>query len=175
VHPWPKQDAAEHGCTTRRQNAHRTEAREVLYPWRPWTGRLVHVHEVIDRTGGEVCRCSLSCFTSDRWLEVPAWMFDQAARATWRMSAGPHVDMAALCLLATLLRKAAPASTAVSRSPVSVGGLSSHDAKRGDAHGAPTQHRSARSVRPPVRSEGGRDTTMASAARPRSGAQGAPA
>ena len=74
-------------------------------------------------------------------------MFDQAARATWQMGAGPHVDMAVLRLLATLLQKAAPVSTAVSHSPVSVAGLSSDDAKRGDAHGAPTQHRSARSRR----------------------------
>ena len=157
-------DASGHCCTTRRQSAHGTEARELLYPWHPWTGHQVHVHEVIDKGGREVCRCSLSGCTSDRWLEVPAWMFDQAARATWRMDAGPHVDMAILCLLATLL-KAAPVSTAVSHSPVSVAGLSPHDANRGDAHGSPTQHRSARSVRSPARSEGGGDTTMASAPR----------
>jgi hypothetical protein len=58
-------------------------------------------------------------------------MFDQAARATWQMGAGPHVDVAVFHLLATLLQKAAPVSTAVSPSPDSVAGLSSHDATQG--------------------------------------------
>jgi hypothetical protein len=50
-------------CTTRQQNAHRTEEREVLYPWHPWHpwfGRVVFVHETTKRGGADVLRCSQS-------------------------------------------------------------------------------------------------------------------
>src|SRR5262249_54180096 len=100
AHPWPRRGVAARGCTTRRQNAHGTEERELLYPWHPWTGRLVHVHEVIDKAGAKTCRCSLSGLASGRWLEVPAWMFDRAACGKCRTGAVAHVDMTALCLLA---------------------------------------------------------------------------
>jgi hypothetical protein len=29
-------------------------------------------------------------------LEIPAWMFDRAARAAWRVGAAPYVDIAVL-------------------------------------------------------------------------------
>ena len=34
-------------CTTRRPNTHGTEVRELLYPWHPWSGQFVHVHEAL--------------------------------------------------------------------------------------------------------------------------------
>jgi hypothetical protein len=49
-------------CTTRSGNAHRTEVaqeREVLYPWHPWAGCVVHVHEAVEKAGGIFLRCSL--------------------------------------------------------------------------------------------------------------------
>jgi hypothetical protein len=61
-------------------------------------------HRVGKKAGGEVFRCSLSGRASGRWLEIPAWMFDRAARATWRVGAAPHVDIAVLSALATLLQ-----------------------------------------------------------------------
>jgi hypothetical protein len=63
---------------------------------------------VIERAGEEVFRCSLSDAVSDRWLEVPAWMFDRAVSATWRVGAVVHADFAALGALSTLLRDATP-------------------------------------------------------------------
>ena len=60
---------------------------ELLYPWHPWAGCLVHIHEVVEKAGREVFRCSLSGRASGRWLEIPAWMFDRAARAAWRVDA----------------------------------------------------------------------------------------
>lgn len=54
---------------------------ELLYPWHPWARCLVHIHEVVEKAGGEVLRCSLTGRASGRWLEIPAWMFDRAARA----------------------------------------------------------------------------------------------
>jgi hypothetical protein len=53
--------AGERCCSTRRGNAHRTEVaeeREVLYPWHPWAGCIVHVHEAIEKVDGIVLRCS---------------------------------------------------------------------------------------------------------------------
>ena len=92
-------------CTTRRRNAHRTGVeRELLYPWHPWAGRQVHIHEVIEKGDAAVFRCSLSGEASDRWLEVPAWMFDRALSASWRITAAPHVDLAVLGALASFFR-----------------------------------------------------------------------
>jgi len=38
----------------------------------------VAIHEAIDKADGIVFRCTLSGSAADRWLEVPAWMFDRA-------------------------------------------------------------------------------------------------
>src|ERR1700676_498836 len=89
-------DAFSRRCTTRRRNAHGIAEYELLYPWHPWAGCLVHIHEVVEKAGREVFRCSLSGRASGRWLEIPAWMFDRAARAAWRVGAAPYVDIAVL-------------------------------------------------------------------------------
>jgi hypothetical protein len=39
-------------CTTRLQNTHRTEKREVLYLWHPLGGNIVQIHEVVDKASG---------------------------------------------------------------------------------------------------------------------------
>jgi hypothetical protein len=31
-------------CTTRLENAHNTEFRELLYPWHPWSGLRIGIH-----------------------------------------------------------------------------------------------------------------------------------
>ncbi|PSH55580.1 hypothetical protein CU103_30600 [Phyllobacterium sophorae] len=64
------------GRITQRQNAHGTIERKLLYPWHPWSGHVVKVHEVIDKADGDFFRCSLTGLVSDRWLEIPSWMFD---------------------------------------------------------------------------------------------------
>ena len=33
----------------------------------------------VDKAGGVVFRCTLDGSEADRWLEVPAWMFERAA------------------------------------------------------------------------------------------------
>jgi hypothetical protein len=66
-------------------------------------------------------------------LEVPAWMFDRAPSASWRITTAPHVDLAALGALATLLRD----TGAPSQSQEMGAALGSHDANRGDVHVAP--------------------------------------
>src|SRR5512134_1254208 len=132
--------------TTRRRNAHGTNERELLYPWHPWTGRQVQVHEAMEKGGGEVFRCSLSGLASDRWLEVPSWMFDRVASATWRVCAAPHVDVSTLGALATLLQDVKSVSDAPSQLRDSRAGLLPHNTKRGDVHVAPGHNLSVRSV-----------------------------
>jgi hypothetical protein len=66
--------------------------RELLYPWHPWFGLRIGVHAAIERSSGTVFRCSLSGSDADRWLEVPAWMFDRSACAKVRV-ADAHVDL----------------------------------------------------------------------------------
>jgi hypothetical protein len=34
----------------------------------------IYIHEVIERHGAAIFHCNLSGHTSDRWLEVAAWM-----------------------------------------------------------------------------------------------------
>src|SRR6202790_4518429 len=158
-------------CTTRRRNAHGIAEYELLYPWHPWAGCLVHIHEVVEKAGIEVFRCSLSGRASGRWLEIPAWMFDRAARAAWRVGAAPYVDIAVLTALATLLQDVTSVSGAPSQLQDSAPALGSHDANRGDVHAAPAyrsspssqQCKSIRSVlRPALRR--GADAAMAGVA-----------
>ena len=39
----------------------------------------VAIHETIAKSDGVAFRCTLSGSVSDRWLEVPGWMFERAA------------------------------------------------------------------------------------------------
>src|ERR1700704_6834493 len=172
VHLSPGIDACGPHCTTRRRNAHGIAEYELLYPWHPWAGCLVHIHEVVEKACREVFRCSLSGQASGRWLEIPAWMFDRAAGATWRVGAAPYLDIAVLTALATLLQDVTFVSAAPSQLRDSSAALSSHDANRGDVNAAPAyrsppssqQCTSVRSVLRPARRRGA-DAAMAGVAR----------
>src|ERR1700747_3385187 len=85
--------------TTREGNAHRTDKsdeREVLYPWHPWAGCTVYVHETVEKTAGTALRCSRDGGAPERWLPLPVWMFDRAACLLMRIARDPQVDLAAL-------------------------------------------------------------------------------
>src|SRR3979409_2107142 len=172
AHPCSTIDAYVPHCTTRRRNAHGIAEYELLYPWHPWAGCLVHIHEVVEKAGREVFRCSLSGRASGQWLEIPAWMFDRAAGAAWRVGAAPYVDIAVLTALATLLQDVTSVSGAPSQLRDSSAALGSHDANREDVHAAPAyrsppssqQSTSVRSfLRPALRR--GADAAMAGVAR----------
>jgi hypothetical protein len=61
-----------------------------LYRWHPWFGLLVCVHQAIDKADGVAFQCTLSGSDADRWLEIPARMFDRAACAAQApLSANP--------------------------------------------------------------------------------------
>src|SRR5688500_16190380 len=89
-------------CTTRRRNAHRTEEREVLYPWHPWAGCIVQLDEVVEKSAGDCVRCRHDGDPSRR-LELPLWMFDRAVCAPMRVEVAPRVDTAAIQSLMALL------------------------------------------------------------------------
>src|SRR5262249_11186745 len=80
----PRAACARH--TKRRNNAHKIEELEVLYPWHPWFGRVVHVHEVIEQRAGGVLHCSPDGDASRRWLEVLSGCSTAppASRSAWR-------------------------------------------------------------------------------------------
>jgi hypothetical protein len=104
---WPSAGwyAADARCRTRRRNAHGTGIlgeREVLYRWHPWAGRVVGIHEVIERATGNVARCRVTPGAGGRLLEVPVWMFDRASCHAMRLAPGPRVDLAALVALRAL-------------------------------------------------------------------------
>src|SRR2546421_7033887 len=126
-------------CTTRLENAHNTEFRELLYPWHPWSGLRIGIHETIERPGGVVFRCDLTASDANRWLEIPAWMFDRSACAKVRLAVEPHTNFSALVMVGALLldvrNKRSTASDAADS------GLSplSGDQNQGEIHATPEQ------------------------------------
>ena len=123
-------------CTTRFKNAHGTVFRELLYHWHPWFGMRVAIHEVVDKADDVIFRCTLNGSAADRWLEVPAWMFDRTrCLDPPRLTASPFVSMDALSALSDLLLQALkkpPRSS--SNAPHFSASRSSHDQNRGEAH-----------------------------------------
>jgi hypothetical protein len=89
----PGSNASFFGCTTKQHNAHGTEVREVLYPWHPWFGREVHVHEVVKRGNMPVFWCSPTANRTGRCLAVPSWMFDRVACLHLHPAQTPQVDL----------------------------------------------------------------------------------
>jgi len=128
--------AAGGDCTRRLENAHRTILRELLYPWHPWFGKRVVIHEAIDKVDGVVFRCTLSGAHADRWLEIPAWMFDRAACPDpARLVLTPSISISALCALFDLLRQALKQpSSSPSKALLSSASSFSHDQNRGEDH-----------------------------------------
>src|SRR3954454_18407176 len=80
-------DAACPRCTTSHHKTHSTAAGDevtVVYAWHPWAGRLVRLHEVIERATGASARCSLVDATNARLQESPVWMLDAVVCRTTR-------------------------------------------------------------------------------------------
>jgi len=95
----------------------------------------VAIHEAVEKADGVAFRCTLSGSAADRWLEVPAWMFDRATCPhPPRLTASPFVSMDALSALSDLLRQALKSPLSSSNAPHSGASESSHDQNRGEAH-----------------------------------------
>ena len=133
---WRRQGSSAVGghCTTRFENAHRTVLREVLYRHHPWFGRRVCVHGAVDKAGNVVFRCTLDGSQADRWLEVPAWMFDRTACPDAELlTAQPFVSIDALAALSALLDLALKDRTP-SAALLSGASRASHDQNWGETH-----------------------------------------
>jgi hypothetical protein len=78
----------------------------------------VAIHEAVEKADGVVFRCTLSGSAADRWLEVPARMFDRAACPhPPRLTTSPFVSMDALSMLSDLLRRALKPPLSSSNAP----------------------------------------------------------
>ena len=107
-------------CTTRLENTHGTELREVLYRYHPWFGREVCVHGVVAKCGGAYFRCTVAGGHGERWLEVPVWMFERAScSGDLQLATTPFVSLDALAELSALLEQALKSSTSSSNVPLS--------------------------------------------------------
>jgi|SRR4029079_2471993 hypothetical protein len=95
----------------------------------------VAIHETINKADGAVFRCTLSGAEADRWLEVPAWMFDRAACPDPpRLITTPFVSLGSLSALADLLDVALKAEPSSSNAPHSGASRFSHDQNREEDH-----------------------------------------
>jgi hypothetical protein len=160
-------NAAGPRCSSRQHNAHVTERREVLYPWHPWFGMTVHIHQVVEKGLIGTLRCSVDGAASGRWLELPAWMFDRAICLPISLASSPRAHLAALESLRNLLielKQSPPATVAAvsgaQRNP-------RHQNRRSaDAQPAPRFEKTAASSRPiqSVRQPTGRASMAAVAA-----------
>ena len=137
----------------------------MLYPWHPWAGRSVHVHEVIEKAGWPAFRCSLTGVVSDRRLEVPVWMFDRSASRGWQVGATPVVAVTALGALVALLHDAAGIRDGAPQTRDSSAASGSQEAIPGDSDATPTDTTTTRFVRPLQRRRSGPVATLAYAAR----------
>ncbi len=127
--------AAEFRCRTRFENAHGTVLRELLYPLHPWFELQVAVYEALEKPDGLVFRCTVSGSDADRWLEVPAWMFERAACPDHvQLTATPFIDTTALSVLADLVRQVLKDRAASSNAPLSGTSNSSLGQNRREAH-----------------------------------------
>jgi len=102
-------------CITLRHKTHSTASSDevmVAYPWHPWVGRLVRVHEVVERTSGAQARCNL-VGAGVVWLrEIPAWMLDAVVCRPMRVVSEPVAALCALAALRSLLSQVMDSATA---------------------------------------------------------------
>jgi hypothetical protein len=89
--------------TSSQLNTHNIKLRDVCYPWHPWYGRSVVIHDAFVRHGQAVLRCTLEHEERSRALDIPQWMFDRALCCMMPMAEGPWVSWEALQDLQTLL------------------------------------------------------------------------
>jgi hypothetical protein len=106
-----------------------SETVEVLYPWHPWFGRVVYIHDVIERGSERIFRCNLSEKQTARCMDIPAWMFDRAACLRIRRADTPQVEVTALIGLKALLAEVVNRTFAATR----VVGAMHRFENRGDA------------------------------------------
>jgi hypothetical protein len=123
-------------CTTKFENTHRIVRREVLYRFHPWYGCQVFVHEVVNRSAAcSTFRCTLDGSAIERYLEIPAWMFDRAACAgDERLAVYPFVNLETLNALSALLDQVLKIAVPSLHAQFPGACRSSHEQNRGESH-----------------------------------------
>ena len=96
-------DGASRNCTTHQHKTHKTDVREVHYPWHPLYGQEIPVHLERRWKNGCVARCDRDSALGRRGFDTPAWMLDRAVCSTMQLSPTPFVDTEALTELRRLL------------------------------------------------------------------------
>ncbi len=130
------------GAVKARMRPHFVVQEGLRTPTGPFSENCLSLASVVRDGGGDPrvgrqgrwcrLRCTLSGSAADRWLEVPAWMFDRARCLDLpRLTASPFVSKDALSVLSDLLRQASLSS---SNAPHSGASSSSHDQNWGEAH-----------------------------------------
>src|ERR1700676_93657 len=75
--------------TTRRRNAHGIAEYELLYPWHPWAGCLVHIHEAVEKRAERASvAASLVGHPGDGWRSRPGCSIGRLA-ARWDLVESP--------------------------------------------------------------------------------------
>ncbi|MCK1711573.1 hypothetical protein [Bradyrhizobium sp. 143] len=91
---------------------------------------------MIDKADGVVFRCTLDGSETQRFLEIPSWMFDRSACARGgSLTAEPFVSLEALNALSSLVDSAVKSATSSLNEPLFGACGVSHDQNRGEAHG----------------------------------------
>jgi hypothetical protein len=91
---------------------------------------------VIDRADETFLRCTQDGSEVERWLEIPAWMFDRAAcPADVRLSALPFVSLGTLSALSGLIDQVMKSAAESLNAGLLGACRTSRDQTRGEAHG----------------------------------------
>ncbi|WP_445222811.1 hypothetical protein ACKWRH_45440 (plasmid) [Bradyrhizobium sp. Pa8] len=91
---------------------------------------------MIDKADGVVFRCTLDGSETQRFLEIPSWMFDRAACACGcSLTAEPFVSLEALNALSALLDSVVKSAASSLNEPLCGACGVSHHQNRGEAHG----------------------------------------
>ena len=136
----PARSAGEGCYTISHQKTHNTAAGDevaVVYAWHAWAGRLVRLHDVIERATGAAARCSrcsLVNATSPRLQEIPVWMLNPVACRSAQATGQPVAALSALTTLHALLADAARGAAREAPSGAAVASPES----RGDRHATPS-------------------------------------
>ena len=119
------------GCrTTQRGNAHRTEEREVHYPFHPWSGCIVNIHGVIKKPGGVVGTVAVTAMRQDAGRSFQCGCSTAPACAAIRVESHPCVHIAAL----TALRDGVSTRLITSNALICSKARITHDSNHGDSH-----------------------------------------
>ena len=104
--PCPTPSASSHGDTTPQHKTHKTEDREVCYPWHPLFRQTIPIRLLQRCNGGVVAHCDDPTEVGSGGFEIPAWMLDRAHCSTMTLSQDPFVDTEALIQLRDVLDSA---------------------------------------------------------------------